>query len=78
VQVEAPFIFRAAEAPALPEPTAIADLKLLEPSSKFDALLATNIVSPPAEPVVVAEKAKKRRGFLARLGGLFAAMFAGK
>jgi hypothetical protein len=74
VQVDAPFVFHAIAAPSVPEPPDIAALQPQQGFSIVDALLAPAVTAPPAEEA----KAKKHRGFFARIGGVFAAMFGGK
>jgi hypothetical protein len=76
VQVDAPFVFRAAEADPALSPAEIANLKTGPSPSLIDTLIAQN-VSAPTEPVVSTNQ-KKHRGFFGRVGGFFAAMFAGK
>jgi hypothetical protein len=76
VQVEAPFVFSAAEPEPAPEPATIAELRSLSAPSILDTLFSESI-APPAEAAVVAQP-KKRRGFFARIGGFFAAMFGSK
>jgi len=76
VQVEAPFVFSAAEPEPAPEPATIAALRPLTTPSIFDRLFSQSI-APPVEAAVVAPP-KKRRGFFARIGGFFAAVFGSK
>jgi hypothetical protein len=80
VQVEAPFVFRAAE-PAIPERPIVARVRLQHLPS---LLLAGPTVTPPppAAPEVRAAKAeepaatpRKKKGLFGRIGSFFATVF---
>ncbi len=74
VQVDAPFVFRAAD----PEPPPIREAQRLSPTTLTSPVpLETIVLPPPPAPPAPAEmKANRpRRGFFRKLGRFFAAMF---
>jgi hypothetical protein len=78
VQIDAPFVFRAADiVPAPPREIARADLRTL-PEGPVPEVRAPQ---PVASPAVTAESPapvkKKKRGFFSAIAGFFSALFGG-